>query len=83
MELEGELRVLHLDLQTAGRNYVPLSLAWASETSKPPPVHTFSFSNKVTPPCLWLLPMDLWGAFLIKLPQPEIRKTLDMLKIMF
>ena len=27
MELEGELRVLHLDLQTAGRNYVPLSLA--------------------------------------------------------
>ena len=47
MVLEKDLRVLHLDLQAAGRDSESLGLAWASETSKCSPSNTSS--NKVTP----------------------------------
>jgi hypothetical protein len=75
MELDCLLRVLHLNLQAAGRDRAT-GLAWTSETSKSSPFsHISSNKDTCTPTRLHLLvvalPMSLWGPFLFKLSQIE------------
>lgn len=70
--LEKELRVPHLDPQAAAvREWDPVGLAWASETSKPAPSPTppWNTTSKNATPPNGAIPYESVPLFSFKLPQ--------------